>query len=493
MLTRSEPQHLIRTGALGLCALAAGACVGALGAQLSSRNTAAILGAAAIAVIVGVAAHHTARVMQADELSPLVRLGFVSGLCGLVFITLIAVHITSGVQVADALLLTSAACIGVASAVEGRRLAIAPPYLVMSALGLLIMGMVAAVDAGAGVGSNLVKAVEFSGALLLTPILVACLAGSRRRMNLVLLAWSASVVINGAVGILDDSAHLSIGAAIAGRQYAGRQAGLTLQPNDLGVICAMIMPIALTKVMTLARRPAERIWYGIVLLIAIAAILVSGSRAALLAWVVVLVIAFLARSPMRAKVGALIVVLAVAVPLIAVTTSVGGSSQFAAITRLTHKTSATNAANSSRFFLYTTAITSFTDHPATGIGFSVVRQATDIYLQVLQAGGIFALAAFLLFVFGTLRLGLRYIRPRAPDDPDRILALAFLTSFGVWLFEGFVQNDIYNRYLFIPVGLLLAMEYIRLKESDAPDPAAGVWTGSGSGERAGLTCIVVRR
>jgi hypothetical protein len=116
-----------------------------------------------------------------------------------------------------------------------------------------------------------------------------------------------------------------------------------------------------------------------------------------------------------------------------------------------------------RLELYAEALSDFLARPLTGHGFSQIRDALNIYLQLLQAGGLIALSAFSLFTVGSLRLGWRLAHEPVLSGSMRSLAVALTVSVLVWLQEGLVQNAIYDRYLYVPAGLLLAMRLFAVR------------------------------
>lgn len=457
-------QAVRSAGPLAL-ALSAGGGVGLASATLPHSTV--YIGLAALAgvlVLMWITAW-LGRLDECAEYSALLRFGLATGMAGLAGVTLISIRLRGSLEVTDGLFVLSAACLAMAAVVERRWLTLTPPYLVFSGALLLASGITAATaNPLGGVRSDVGIAFEFSFALVLTPLLVGALSSSPARLAIAGAAWSASVLINGVVALFDYTLNTGIGHFFAGRAYAGRQTGLTLQPNDLGIVAAMVLPYAIAQVTVLAKTTRSRVFYGSVLVAAIAAIMISGSRASLLAAVIVVILCPIVSPPMRSRAGAAILGAAALLPLVAIAGAGSISQHLVAVNRFSALQSQQDAANSTRLFLYRQALDAAAAHPLTGVGFSVVRVATDIYLQVLQAGGVPALIAFLWFVFGTLALGIRLARAYPVDAPQRILASAFTLSFAVWLIEGLVQNDIYNRYLFVPVGLLIGLEFQRRRD-----------------------------
>ena len=122
------------------------------------------------------------------------------------------------------------------------------------------------------------------------------------------------------------------------------------------------------------------------------------------------------------------------------------------------------ASDIGRLDLLREAARDLTRNPLLGIGFTRVRDAHDIYVQLWHGGGLLALAAFALFSGGTLWEGARqYRQRRAPPIPDLIVAL--MISLFVWLFIGLVQNAIYDRYLYLPAALIITLRAARIHEA----------------------------
>jgi hypothetical protein len=107
-----------------------------------------------------------------------------------------------------------------------------------------------------------------------------------------------------------------------------------------------------------------------------------------------------------------------------------------------------------------TALHGFLEHPVFGAGYSVARDALNIYLQALHAGGLVGLLAFLGALFSAIGAALRHSH-HAAYAGDRAISSALAVSIGVWLVFGIFQNAIYDRYLFVPSGLILATTVAR--------------------------------
>jgi hypothetical protein len=77
----------------------------------------------------------------------------------------------------------------------------------------------------------------------------------------------------------------------------------------------------------------------------------------------------------------------------------------------------------------------------------------------LASGGVVAFLAFLSFLLGSTASGLRLSRTRGdPKLPG--LAGATASSMGAWIIMGIAENQLYDRYLLVPCGFLLAVRLL---------------------------------
>jgi O-antigen ligase len=115
----------------------------------------------------------------------------------------------------------------------------------------------------------------------------------------------------------------------------------------------------------------------------------------------------------------------------------------------------TAGSNSERAQLAELAIDQFEARPLQGVGFGVIADAHNIYLQLLAAGGVIAMASFLVFVAG-IGASVR----RALAGPQRDAAAAAGIAILMWLINGVVDNQVADKYLYVVPGLLVAMAYV---------------------------------
>jgi O-antigen ligase len=144
------------------------------------------------------------------------------------------------------------------------------------------------------------------------------------------------------------------------------------------------------------------------------------------------------------------------------------SPQVAQKVRLSGSAATVAASDRQRSFAATLALKDVQARPLEGVGFAVIDDAHDIYLQLLAAGGIIMFASFLFYVAGAARIAVRLAA-----GPEHDLPLALGCSLMVWLLNGFVGNQVTDRYIFVPVGLLLALSLCAREPTGLASAAGG--------------------
>jgi glycosyltransferase involved in cell wall biosynthesis len=285
--------------------------------------------------------------------------------------------------------------------------------------------------------SSLGNLVKFQLCLIAIPLLVGLAGRSTRALGRLADLWVLSGLASAAVATSDELRLTHISNHALGIPTMGRQAGLTISPNHVAVMSAIAIPLA---ALWLLRSPRWRVAGALALALLFGGIYASGSRGGLLAGPVGLVAVACAAPPLRryaVRVLAAAVLLAAAwIPYV-----------------LLHARSGKSASSSDyeRHHLLLQARADFDHSPVFGLGFRVVNQAHDIYLQLLASGGAIALGAFLVLVVGTI--GAARVALRA----DRQLGIACAAAVGTWWMIGFVENQLIEPYLYVPVGLLVAL------------------------------------
>jgi O-antigen ligase len=308
--------------------------------------------------------------------------------------------------------------------------------------------------ASGAASTNLAGAMRLAGTLLLVPVLVAAAADSRSRIYVLTELWIAGALINAAVAIVGQVAGSVGPLSVIEHEFWREQAGLTVHPNMLGLISAMTLPIVISRLGI--GRWRRRLYYWAAIAMLVAAIGVSGSRIALISGALgaVLVIG------LSAGTWRLAALLTAAGAVVTGAILVVGLSSVPVVERITTE----GLIDPRRVILYEEVWNAIQARPLLGYGFENLRGTHNPYLQLLQAGGLLALFSFLLFAVGALTVGVRCGRT-ADLPPDlRALARGLTSSVAVWLVAVLVLNIFLDRFLYVPVGLLLGIAGLLLRE-----------------------------
>ncbi|MGH2993228.1 MAG: O-antigen ligase family protein [Solirubrobacterales bacterium] len=419
---------------------------------------------------------------RSGERSAIGEILFVSVAVAVLFAGLNAIRPGGALTVSDLAILAALwfAVLGLVVDPDLSRRLTPPWWLIAAAGGLLVAGLAAelfppgeipeltdfgdplyAGVAGGPGSTNLAGAVRLAGTLLLVPVLIASAADSPRRVNFLAELWIAGALVSAVVAIVGQL-DVSLGP-LSGlvHEFWREQAGLTVHPNMLGLISAMTLPILIARLGTADWR--RRVYYIAVIAILVGAIGASGSRIALVSGVLgVALVLFLTRGTW--KLAALLA--AAAVVAIGATTVVDLGS-----VPVVHRLTTEGIVDQRRVILYEEVWEAIQARPLLGYGFQNLRGTHDVYLQLLQAGGLLALLSFLLFAAGTLTVGVRCGRSAHLPPDLRALARGLTASIAVWLLAVLVLNIFLDRFLYVPIGLLLGIAGLLLR-AQASQPSS---------------------
>jgi O-antigen ligase len=397
-------------------------------------------------------------------------------------VTYTAVRPLPGATASDLVLLGAALVIGVCLADSSWKIRqIVPGWLLGAAVLLLSAALLVAlfppgkpsqaallfpgeilayggVDPAEPTLSNGGAAVRFVGTLIFIPLLIAVAANSARRIQILADAWIAGVAIGALFGILG---YLGIGGVVqlvggvGGVPWEGgvRVSGLTTHSNAFALASAMALPVA---AMRLGRtRGRVRIYFSAVVSVLIGAIVISGSRGGLIGGV--LGLAFVAVLDRDGRTGFKRTAVFTAAVAVVVAVAVAPPSP-PSLTRLLGSGQASAVATQQREAIYPAVWGEVMQRPVVGHGFQYIRGSHNIYLQLLHGGGVIALAGFVLFGVAAGLTGFRLGRSEAVPDDLQSLSRASVASMAVWLIAvGMVNPAIFDRYLYVPVGLVVAI------------------------------------
>ena len=261
----------------------------------------------------------------------------------------------------------------------------------------------------------------------------------------------------------------AIVAITGGELVVGRSIGFTNHPNHLGLAMLLALFLAIATLGS-PNKFVSRVT-AVSILPIIAAIILSGSRGALLASSVGLLALILMK---RGRATPWLSVVALAVVLLAFTlpqTLRSGTSGFG---RLFSPTDSEAASGSERLLFYREATELIRDSPVFGEGFSQALVFHSVPLQVLVVGGVFGLAGFFFLVRGALRAVRYAVVPGRPILEQACGAGLIATA--VFLL---VANALFDRYyLFFVSMAFLACSPQLLSPVHAAQPTENAVVGS---------------
>lgn len=302
--------------------------------------------------------------------------------------------------------------------------------------------------------SNALIAARLTLTLLCVPLLLGSLGSSWRRLRMLLSAWLVGVAVNCIVAVL-SALELVHAADIVGRDYvllggsgADRLVGLTVHPTQLGSMAAMAFPVVFMRLATRFRRGDV-----VLALLFMLGVLLSGTRAAILAVVAGIAVALLIQRGSRIRGGTIALVAVILVLVVAIT----NGAFFATVERLGTGSSSAATSDASHAQVYVDTFSAVIERPIVGYGFEVVRGGHNVYLELAHAGGLIALAGFLCILAGLFRTGFALVRDTHLPVLRRADATGLIGAIVAWVTLGIVQNSLYDRFLFIPAGLLIAL------------------------------------
>lgn len=335
------------------------------------------------------------------------------------------------------------------------------------------------------VGSRLILA------LAVFPVVVGLLVDRWTTVRLLVNAWIIGVTVSCAVAVLD--AYFGFGLqkffaydpdTIANYLSAApgdpaRHVGLTDHPNTLSLTTVMVSPLVMAKMTS--RQGLIR--YAPVLALMVLAVAASGTRTGLIVIAIgaVLTLAFdrgvrqaFSSLSTRTVVAGISIILVVAV-LIGLAGAAPPESEVgkrvpASLSRIFNEDGVSSAyANNEREAWIEDSIDFISERPVLGHGFQWVEASHNTVLQLLLSGGVIALVGFALVIGGYLKLGFG-LRSVIPEDLETT-SVALAISLILYLISGITTNHIFERYLYIPAGLILALYMLHLTRPEG-NPAA---------------------
>lgn len=390
-----------------------------------------------------------------------------------------AVRITHGLALVDVLMVL-AFCAVTVDALVHRRSVRLPPALLAAAFGLAIVGLIAElfpapvsltanpvanqlIAQAGGIAvksrSNLSSLVKFEAALIVLPVLFALTATTRRTTLRLLDCWAIGAIISAAAATTDLIGVTHISQSLLRLSTLGREGGLTLEPNHLALGASLALPLVMTW---LTRSKGWRIGAVIGIGFLIVGIYATRSRGAEVAMPVNLLVGCLVDPRLRRRFVAgapLIGMLAVITLLV----SSGGLHSVLYSARLTSNASGVAASDAQRSNVRIYSVRALEARPIAGVGYVVIDDAHNIYIQLLASGGIIGLASFCLLIGSAAGM----IR-RLWHSSDAITAAALAASLATWLALGAIENQVTDRYLYVPIAGLVTLMSLQMSVRRRP-------------------------
>lgn len=367
----------------------------------------------------------------------------------------------------------------------GRRPIAAPPTLMLAGLGFLLAAVLSMIfPAGAALNdqaniqlssrlavpvylthrSDVLALIEFELSFLAVPLVLIAAGSTPRRCRRLMDAWTCGAIVNAFVGITDTLGivHLSPYALSSGT----RSSALTVHPNYLALGAAMAIP---TAMVWLGRSPRWTVAGCAAVATLLGGVYASGSRAGAVAAVVAVAVTAVAIPRLRRGTLLVLPLLGMAGIVVLLFTSTGDHILHQVRLGGSGATDLTiQGSNFQRHQAAHVGLAQFRAHPVAGVGFSVIADAHNIYLELLASGGIIALVAFLTFGGGLLAA----IR-QGFGGSQRPEVVAGTISVLVWLANGAADNQLADKYLYVIPGLLFAMARVARRAATAsPEPTS---------------------
>jgi hypothetical protein len=288
----------------------------------------------------------------------------------------------------------------------------------------------------------LVSLIKWLVGFLALPVMFLLTRAQGLMLRPFVLAWALGIAASCGVAVIDFFNVTNISENLLGVSFSGREAGLTVQPNHVAVSGVMALPVLLWWAASPGRFRLLRL---VPLCLVLGGIFASGSRGGAAATVLVLALS-LKMAQVRRGAAWLLGANVLGLPFVFGSTS-DAFTGLAAQLRLSEIASiSSEISNGTRLSLARQGLADFIHRPVDGVGFQVLVEAHSIYLQLLASGGMILLSVFLIYNVCAIR---ELWRARKLHDE---LPLALLISMGGWLVIGLVENQLTDRYLYVPAA-----------------------------------------
>lgn len=308
--------------------------------------------------------------------------------------------------------------------------------------------------------SDIAELLKFEVSIVLVPVLMMTAAVTARRCGRLLDLFAISAVVSALVATLD---YHGFGLGPIPLQVDRRAAGLAIHPNYLALGATMAIPLVM---LWFARADVRWRLAGLAAVpILLLGVMASGSRAGAVTAAVAVVVPVVIVPRLRGNLSIALPVLGMVAVVALTSTSLGRQ-----VLEQVRLSGGSNTAGSDfqRAYAGQVAHEQIQARPLQGVGFSVIADAHNIYLELLAAGGVIALSAFAVFC-GSLAAATRRVLAGPHRDTVAVAALSTV----LWLISGVVGNEVADKFLYVVPGVILALARVegRRRRPAAPAPA----------------------
>lgn len=378
----------------------------------------------------------------------------------------------AGINLVDYLLIAATALAVIDSLAKGRRIpiyawAVIPPVslLLIALTGSVLQGKSLVADqeawqytVGFAAGAEYSGALPFIARMVLSltavsMIVVSATENTHERNSLVqkiIFTWAAGAIVSAAYGVLDSFANLGNLPFVYQIVSETRTVSLASHPNSFGQTIAYSIPVLVYMIGV--TRGALKAALAFALPVAIYAIYISGSRAALICGVLIAGMTFAHVASAGKKLNLLIVPITgiLLIGAIAVFPSMISTSRF-----FDESGRSSNAIRISRL---EKGLDLFYANPLFGAGVGNWN-GEMVPLILLASGGLVYFALFYTCLTFPL-----FARPRLSGNP--LMPILIITAVGFFVF-GLLNNGLVERYLYWPFAAIFALRLAARSEYEA--------------------------
>ena len=297
--------------------------------------------------------------------------------------------------------------------------------------------------------SNLLVGLKFLAPIVGLPLMYAfAYRHDPRAPYRAFYAFTIGTAISAFIAFSDSLGVTQLSFSITGIPVsAGRAPGLTLQYNFLAMTCILCLPLILWEL--LSKQPRHRLWAYVFLLVIVAGLYASGSRAGAAVFVGGGLLSIAIMPPYRRVLPTVSLLLVGMLGVLFVVKPSVGSAILKAV-RLTSNNTSAAASDQARAIVNDQGTRDWEHRPLDGIGFQVAGEAHNVYLQALATGGIILLVGYAIFMLGALAHSVRQFRQTNLAYP------LFVSAVSIAVFNS-VQNALTERVTYATIAIIAAI------------------------------------